>query len=257
MPNRFLFTLPNPLWMGLLLIPFALGALWTSEQADAQGFVVQPVIPELTLDVDDAYVAEDLLKDFAQQTDPEVIDFMANYIVAFESKDWPKGYRGRFLEDVAPAALISAHSHQIPPSIVIGQAIFESGWGRSNLAVNFNNLFGIKGTGKRTVQIRTYERSASNHRYRKLARFKVFDTRGDAIVYHGRLLAKDRRYAAARANAHHWQAFMDKASKYYASDPNYTRKLGVIINGYDLDRWDRLMGYLSEYSNKSEVMAAN
>ena len=62
MSDRSLFTLPNPLWMGLLLIPIALGALWTSEQADAQGFVVQPVIPELTLDVDDAYVAEDLLK---------------------------------------------------------------------------------------------------------------------------------------------------------------------------------------------------
>ena len=140
--NRFSSVLPNPLWMGLLLFPSVLGALWTSDQADAQGFVVQPAIAELTLDVYDAYVAEDLLKDFAQQTDPQVIDFMANYIVALESKDWPKGYRGRFLEDVAPAALISAHSHQIPPSIVIGQAIFESGWGRSNLAVNFNNLFG-------------------------------------------------------------------------------------------------------------------
>ena len=257
MSNRILFTLPNPLWMGLLLIPFFLGSLWTSEQADAQGFVVQPVVPALQLEAYDMYAAEDLLSDFAQQTEPSVIDFMANYIVALESKDWPKGYRGRFLEDVAPAALISAHSHRIPPSIVIGQAIFESGWGRSNLAVNFNNLFGIKGTGEGTVKIRTFERNSRNRRYGKWARFKVFETRGDAIYYHGRLLAKDRRYAAARANSHHWRAFMDKASKYYASDPNYTSKLGVIIEGYELDRWDRLMGYLSEYSNKSEVMAAN
>ena len=27
---------------------------------------------------------------------------------------------------------------------------------------------------------------------------------------------------------------MDKASKYYASDPNYTTKLGVIIDGYGI-----------------------
>ena len=89
---------------GTVLIPSVLGALWTSDQASAQGFVVQPAIAELTLDVYDAYVAEDLLKDFAQQTDPQVIDFMANYIVALESKIGPKDIEERFLEDVAPAA---------------------------------------------------------------------------------------------------------------------------------------------------------
>ena len=31
---------------------------------------------------------------------------------------------------------------------MIGQAIFESGWGRSNLAVNFNNLLASKELGK-------------------------------------------------------------------------------------------------------------
>ena len=238
--------LPNPLWMGLILVPSIVGSIWSFEEANAQDFVVQPAQVALELGAYDTYHSEDLLQDFAQQSDPEVIEFMADYIVALESKDWPSGYRGRFLQDVAPAALISALSHQIPPSIVIGQAIFESGWGRSNLAVNFNNLFGIKGTGEGTVKIRTFERNSRNRRYGKWARFKVFGTRGDAILYHGRLLAKDRRYAAARANKHHWRAFMEKASKYYASDPNYTKKLGVIIDGYQLDRWDRLMGYLPE-----------
>ena len=260
MNNRFFSQRPNPSWIWILLLPVFLWTFWTVEQADAQGFVVQPARTEFELNVYDAYAAEDLLYDFAKQTDPEVIAFMAHYIVAFESKDWPKGYRGQFLHDVAPAALISAHSHEIPPSVVIGQAIFESGWGRSNLAVNFNNLFGIKGTGKGTVKIRTFERNSRNHRYGKWARFKVFKSRGSAILYHGRLLAKDRRYASARANKHNWRAFMDKASKYYASDPNYTTKLGVIIDGYQLDRWDRLMGYLSDTSAAvvdSEVMASN
>lgn len=247
------FRLTNPLWAGLLLVPLVVSALWSFEEADAQGFVVQPAQAALELDAYDMYQSEDLLHDLAQQSDPAVVQFMADYIVALESKDWPSGYRGRFLQDVAPAALISALSHQIPPSIVIGQAIFESGWGRSNLAVNFNNLFGIKGTGEGTVKIRTFERNSRNRRYGKWARFKVFANRGEAILYHGRLLAKDRRYAAARANKHHWRAFMEKASKYYASDPNYTTKLGVIIDGYQLDRWDRLMGYLPE---TAEAIAA-
>ena len=245
--------LPKPQWIGMLLVSIIFGALWFGEEADAQGLVVKSASPALELGMYETYATEDLLQDFAVQTDPAVIAFMADYIVALESRDWPAGYRGQFLQDVAPAALISAHAHQIPPSIVIGQAIFESGWGRSNLAVNFNNLFGIKGTGEGTVKIRTFERNSRNRRYGKWARFKVFGSRGEAILYHGRLLAKDRRYASARANKHNWQAFMEKASKYYASDPNYTKKLGVIIDGYQLDRWDRLMGYLPE---SNEVLAA-
>ena len=237
----------------LLLVPSVLLALWGVEKADAQSVVVKSAYSELSLSMEDVYVAGDYLQEFAEQTDGDVIAFMAEYIVAMESKDWPAGYRGEFLADVAPAALISAHSHQIPPSIVIGQAIFESGWGRSNLAVNFNNLFGIKGTGSNTVKIRTFERNSRNRRYGKWAKFRVFEDRREAILYHGRLLAKDRRYASARANRHHWKAFMEKASRYYASDPNYTSKLGVIIEGYQLDRWDRLMGYIKD---ESESVAA-
>lgn len=237
----------------LLLVPSILLALWGVEKADAQSMVVKSAYPELFLSVQDVYVSEDFLQEFADQSNSDVIAFMAEYIVAMESRDWPDGYRGEFLTDVAPAALISAHAHQIPPSIVIGQAIFESGWGRSNLAVNFNNLFGIKGSGDNTVKIRTFERNSRNGRYGKWARFRVFEDRREAILYHGRLLAKDRRYASARANRHHWKAFMEKASKYYASDPNYTTKLGVIIEGYQLDRWDRLMGYIKD---DSESVAA-
>ncbi len=238
-----------------VILPVAGLALWGVEQADAQSFVVQSARPALSLSMDEIYTPTDPIRLFSEQTDIDVISFMADYIVALESRDWPAGYRGEFLTDVAPAALISAHQHQIPPSIVIGQAIFESGWGRSNLAVNFNNLFGIKGTGENTVKIRTFERNSRNRRYGKWARFRVFDSRGEAILYHGRLLAKDRRYASARANRHHWRAFMEKASKYYASDPNYTTKLGVIIDGYQLDRWDRLMGYMIEQSVDAESIA--
>ena len=237
----------------LLLVPSVLLALWGVEKADAQSVVVKSAYSELSLSMEDVYVAGDYLQEFAEQTDGDVIAFMAEYIVAMESKDWPAGYRGEFLADVAPAALISAHSHQIPPSIVIGQAIFESGCGRSTLAMKFNNLFSVKGTGINTVKIRTFKRNSRNRRYGKWAKFRVFEDRREAILYHGRLLAKDRRYASARANRHHWKAFMEKASRYYASDPNYTSKLGVIIEGYQLDRWDRLMGYIKD---ESESVAA-
>ena len=219
-------------------------AFWNIEHADANGFLLPAAQPKLVLEMNDP-IESDVLEDFSEQTDPAVIEFMAEYIVTLGSTDWPKGYRGDFLEDVAPAALISAHQHHIPPSIIIGQAIFESGWGRSNLAVHFNNLFGIKGTGENTVKIRTFERNSRNRRYGKWAKFRIFEDRRDAIFYHGRLLSGDRRYSSAREYRHDWRMFMEKASTYYASDPNYSTKLAVIIEDYQLDRWDRLMGYIN------------
>ena len=252
MTTNLFSNLIKPFVRGVLLGGGILAGLsfWNIEQADADSFVIPYAQPQILLDLEDVGIEEiDLLRDFSEQSDPEVIAFLAETIVAFESADWPGGYRGEFLQDVAPAALISAHEYQIPPSIIIGQAIFESGWGRSNLAANFNNLFGIKGSGDNTVKIRTFERNSRNRRYGKWAKFRVFEDRKEAIFYHGRLLAKDRRYAAARANRHDWHTFMEKASKYYASDPNYTKKLAVIIEGYQLDRWDRLIAFLDVERN--------
>ena len=37
--------------------------------------------------------------------------------------------------------------YQILTSVTVAQAIEESGWGKSNLAVNAKNLFGMKGKG--------------------------------------------------------------------------------------------------------------
>ena len=242
-----LSTLLKPFLRGVLLGGAILAglSLWNIEQADADSFVIPYAQPQIVLDEQGLLMEErDLLRDFSKQSDPDVIAFLAETIVTLESTDWPSGYRGEFLQDIAPAALISAHEYQIPPSIIIGQAIFESGWGRSNLAANFNNLFGIKGSGDNTVKIRTFERNSRNRRYGKWAKFRVFENRKEAIFYHGRLLAKDRRYSTARAYRHDWHSFMENASKYYASDPNYTKKLAVIIEGYQLDRWDRLIGFL-------------
>ncbi len=246
MSTRWITSAVYSLIRGTLVGVGILGflSLWHVDQADADSFLLPSVKPKIILET---HLSEsDVLEDFASQTDASVIAFMAEYIVTLESTDWPGGYRGDFLEDVAPAALISAHQHHIPPSIIIGQAIFESGWGRSNLAVHFNNLFGIKGTGENTVKIRTFERNSRNRRYGKWAKFRIFEDRPDAIFYHGRLLSKDRRYASALEHTTDWRVFMDKASTYYASDPNYSKKLAVIIEDYDLDRWDRLINFVSD-----------
>lgn len=178
---------------------------------------------------------------FMQESDPNVLHFLANYIVQTQTTDWPKGYRSTFLQDIAEAALISAKINQIPPSVIMGQAVLESGWGTSRLAKEYNNLFGIKGSGNSTVKVNTFERTAKNKRYRHTAYFRVFENRQAAIVYHGNLLAKDRRYSTARKYRHDWRAFMIEAAPYYASSPEYNSQLFSIITNYKLDRWDEIV----------------
>ena len=226
--------------LGFLFLTASLVAMVELEEATADSFVVSHVRSKLEPLMDVEQPSD--LEIFSRQNDPSVIAFLAEYIVATQTNDWPEGYRGEFLYDIAVPALISAHKNQIPPSVVMGQAIFESGWGRSSLARNYNNLFGIKGKGSGTTRIKTAERTSQNRRYRKWASFKVFADRGAAIAYHGDLLATDRRYKKARAKRNDWREFMNEASRYYASDPNYAMKMAIIVEHYQLDRWDLIVG---------------
>ncbi len=130
--------------------------------------------------------------------------------------------------------------NQIPPSVIMGQAIFESGWGRSRLAQKYNNLFGIKGYGSSSISVNTYEETSNGVPYRHQTTFRTFQSRQDSIAYHGTLLSTDRRYKSARQHRHNWWRFIKIASVKYASSPTYAFQVASIVRHYDLDRWDDL-----------------
>ena len=52
--------------------------------------------------------------------------------------------QAEFLNKAAKQAVKAAKKYGTYPSVMIAQAIVESGWGQSGLAVNANNLFGMK-----------------------------------------------------------------------------------------------------------------
>ena len=68
-----------------------------------------------------------LLEVFASQEDPEVIVFSGIYC-NYPNARLASGYRVIFR--YRGTNFLSAHKNQIPPSVIMGQAIFESGWGR-------------------------------------------------------------------------------------------------------------------------------
>ena len=60
-----------------------------------------------------------------------------------------------FLNKAAKQAVKAAKKYGTLPSVMIAQAITESGWGKSGLAVNANNLFGMKADGSWTGETYT------------------------------------------------------------------------------------------------------
>jgi lysozyme len=153
---------------------------------------------------------------------------------------WPDDHRRAFLVALAPQAVESAIEHCVPPSVTLGQAILESGWGRSGLAEHHNNLFGVKAWGKNGVRMKT-EEVERGKRHTKRARFQTYEDWSASIAHHDALLSADPRYAEAMERWEHWPIFLETVAPTYASDPKYVARVSELVNTYELDRFDAVV----------------
>jgi lysozyme len=181
-----------------------------------------------------------LLQILTHARDPQMRERASTLLVGLAQPSWPADYRQGFLETIAAGALMAARDHQVPPSIILAQAILESGWGRSALATKHNNLFGVKSTqGANSVAYPTLEYGTRGVQI-VTARFRSYGSVAEALKDHGELLSQDERYANAMTHNGNWRQFLADLAPTYASDPGYSGQITQIISRYDLDRWDRL-----------------
>jgi flagellum-specific peptidoglycan hydrolase FlgJ len=152
-----------------------------------------------------------------------------------DGPDWPSDHRGRFLTELAPHAVMSGVNHCVPPSVVMAQAIQESGWGRSGLAKRYGNLFGIKDFGGGGVELKTTEGQGERTR----ARFRTWDHWSQSIEAHGQILGEDPRYDHAKIHREDGVSYARAIGPVYATDPKYSLKLERLIRRYQLDAWDQ------------------
>ena len=189
----------------------------------------------------DVPTTSELWRRFMDETDETKMLVQAELLVQRTTADWPDDYRGEFLWGIAPAALISAKNNGIYPSVVLAQGILESGWGSSPLAKTHNNLFGMKGKkGFRSVEVNTLE-SIQGKVVRQKAYFRCFDSWGESIAYHGRLLGSSHYYQFAKPVAEDAKHYLRLIGPVYASQPGYAEYVGAIIDSYQLDRWDDMV----------------
>ena len=136
-----------------------------------------------------------------------------------------------YIAQYCELALEHQRKYGIPASITLAQGILESAAGKSDLAVNAKNHFGIKCTSDWEGKTYNYGGKSTGDCYRKYSKV------GDSYEDHAQFLLRKRYaslYELSIKNYKDW-AYGLKACG-YASDPKYPEKLIRIIELYELDK---------------------
>ncbi|MFV0505258.1 MAG: glucosaminidase domain-containing protein [Bacteroidales bacterium] len=137
----------------------------------------------------------------------------------------------------------------IPASITLAQGILESGAGKSSLARQSNNHFGIKCKRHWTGGKVYHTDDAPNECFRS------YDNAYDSYKDHSQFLVNNSRYSnlfkLKRTDYKGWAKGLKAAG--YATAPDYAHRLIKIIEDYDLHKYDHMHGnsrlYASRYPN--------
>lgn len=155
--------------------------------------------------------------------------------------------RQQFIDALAPLAVADEQETGVPASLTIAQAILESNSGNSALAIQGNNLFGIKGTGPRgSVMLPTREQQPDGTVYTIMAAFRSYNSWSESVTDHSRLLMngvswnRNLYQGAIKTDGRSAARALQEAG--YATDVQYANKLIAIMDSYQLTQYDALKG---------------
>lgn len=160
-------------------------------------------------------------------------------------------YRKVFLEHMEKAFYwATKRGAKLNKAVVFAQAALESGWGKSLLAREANNLFGIK-AGKSwrgsVLELPTWEWSANKGWYKTVARWRRYRSWQECLLDYYNLLCTLPWFQDALQNLDNADAFLksllpdpEKGEPGWATDPNYfqkVKKVGKIIEDLGYAKW--------------------
>lgn len=148
-----------------------------------------------------------------------------------------------FFDRIKLIAQQNQRDYGVLTSITMAQAALESNYGKSGLAANYFNLFGVKGTEQTGVLLPTLE--FINGQYVEIKDyFVVYQSWDQSIIEHGKLLyygtpwnANQYRDVIIAKNYH--DAALGLVTGGYATDPNYATKIVQMIEMYQLYEYDK------------------
>lgn len=162
----------------------------------------------------------------------------------------------RYLSDYSAIAVSEMERTGIPASIKLAQALLESDWGRSELATQANNHFGIK-CGNNWAGKTFYKEDDDRDARGRLIKscFRVFEDPYKSFIAHSEFLRdpnKEHRYGRLFKLRHgdykSWAKGLRESG--YATDPKYPEKLIDIIERYQLYTYDDDHNHIQEVVNE-------
>lgn len=151
-----------------------------------------------------------------------------------------------FIDAISESARELGLKYDLFASVLIAQAILESGSGTSGLAqAPYYNLFGIKGAFDRaSVLLATQEDDGSGRLFTISSAFRVYSNYEDSLADYVALIRNGLTSNAAfyqnvwRSNAKNYLQATSELTGKYATDTSYYNKLNSIIATYHLTQFD-------------------
>ncbi|MBK8698660.1 MAG: glucosaminidase domain-containing protein [Saprospiraceae bacterium] len=145
-----------------------------------------------------------------------------------------------YIEQYKDLAVVEMHRSGIPASIILAQALHESNYGMSKLALEANNHFGIK--CKSYWVGKTYYYKDDDFKNGQLIEscFRSYGSALESYVDHSNFLMSTRHYMPLFDRDHTdykaWAYGLKECG--YATDARYSEKLISKIEQYDLNQYD-------------------
>ena len=163
--------------------------------------------------------------------------------------------RDAYIEKYKVTAVEKMLEHGIPASITLAQGILESGSGKSGLAKDANNHFGIKCHKSWTGETYIMDDDEKNECFRK------YKSASESFEDHSQFLTTRGRYAFLFeykvTDYKKWAHGLKKAG--YATNPKYAHLLIKVIEDNGLNKYDKIknLDELGVDSIKPEEIASN
>ena len=166
--------------------------------------------------------------------------------------------KNEFLETVAKLVVEENNRRGKPlfPSVVIAQAICESGWGQSQIMMKANAIFGIKATSswKGKVYNANTKECYDGSTYTNItACFRAYDNLQDSISDYFDLITRSERYRKACVANSPLECITAIKDGGYATSPTYINTIMSIINSNNLTKYDNVEDVENSVENSANV----
>lgn len=163
-----------------------------------------------------------------------------------------------FIPTIAPLVQTENKKRGYPlfSSVVIAQAICESGWGQSKIMMKANAIFGIKATSnwKGKVYNANTQECYDGVNYTNItACFRAYDNLQESISDYFDLILGLSRYSSAINTQSPLECITEIKNGGYATSPTYINTIMSIINSNDLTKYDVVENVENSVNNSNNV----